>query len=94
MKKTIVAGALAVSLFAAGIVAANFEHKRENRLERMAENLNLTADQQTKIRAIFDEKHSKMKALHEESHKKVLAVLTPEQKEKFEKQREERKKRD
>ncbi|HSA58599.1 MAG TPA: hypothetical protein VLJ37_02825 [bacterium] len=109
MRKSIVTGALAVSLIAAGAVApfvpdaiarysekkeAKFKTMRERRLERMTENLNLNAGQQAKIKAIFDEQHAKMKALHEETHKKVLAVLTAEQKAKFEKQREERRKPD
>lgn len=109
MRKSIVTGALALSLIAAGAAApfvpeaiarysekkgAGFEQMREKRLERLTARLELNEGQRTKIKAIFDEQHAKMKALREETHKKVLAVLTPEQKAKFEKQREEKKKRD
>jgi Spy/CpxP family protein refolding chaperone len=109
MKKTVVMGALALGLIVGGVVvsqapealarysekkAGKFETRREHRLQKMTENLDLTADQQDKIRSIFGEQHSKMKAIREETHRKILAVLTPEQEEKFKKLREEKKKRE
>ena len=51
----------------------------------MAKALGLSADQQTKLDAIFQEEHAKFKALHEEIHGRIKEVLTPEQQAKWEK---------
>jgi protein CpxP len=72
----------------------------ERRLEMMQQQLNLTADQSTAIKAIFederakmeaarastapDDRRAKMMAMREEEKTKIEAVLTPEQKIKYE----------
>ena len=75
------------------------EQKREDRqterLNRLAKDLNLTAEQKDKIGAIFKENETKakaamdktreeMKTLRDAGEKKIKAVLTPEQAKKFE----------
>lgn len=68
-------------------------------IKRMTENLNLTADQVTKIKAIFDEqkkeidaipadqRREKMREVMTKYREKIGAVLTAEQKDKWEKMR-------
>lgn len=47
--------------------------------ECITEGLNLTPDQQTKIRAILDDSRKKREALRNDTMTKMRAVLTPEQ---------------
>ena len=96
MRKTVVISALGLILAAGGVAwqvpealgskgkVGNYQNFQENRLERLTRKLDLTADQQAKLRAIFDEQQAKMKVIREEAHRKVLAVLTPEQEAKYE----------
>lgn len=58
--------------------------RMDHRLDRLKEKLGLTADQASKIRALFTDQQAKISAIREDTHKKLAAVLTPEQKEKFE----------
>ena len=99
MKKIIVF-ALAV-LLGAGTMSAQRGGGRqrmsvENRVAQMAKELDLTADQQKKITAIYTESESKrktgerptreqMRAEYEKTDKRVAAVLTTSQKKKYEK---------
>lgn len=74
------------------------------RVEQMDKELKLTADQKTKLTALFedqrtkmqnvpaDERRQKMRDMREESDKKIKAILTPDQWEKYQKAREEMKK--
>ena len=61
-------------------------------VEKLTKDLNLTPDQAAKIQAIFDAKHEAMKSKMEETHAAIDAVLTPEQKTKYDAMKEERKK--
>ncbi len=56
----------------------------EKRVERLTEKLSLSDAQAAQIKSIFDSKKEKMIALKNETNDQVAAVLTPEQKEKFE----------
>ncbi len=74
------------------------KHDPKSKMERMTKKLDLTQEQQDKILPILQDKHQKMEALHnqmkdvrENATAQVEAQLTPEQKEKFQKSREERK---
>ena len=69
-------------------------HKRGNPVERLTRTLDLNADQQAKIQAIFDQARPQMKAARQEAREKMRAVreqtmaqirpiLTPEQQQKF-----------
>ncbi|MCU5781835.1 hypothetical protein MA04_01135 [Alcanivorax balearicus MACL04] len=63
----------------------------EQRMDRMAETLELTDAQRTEIESIFEEQHEKMKTLHDETRERVDAVLTTEQRDKAQALQEERK---
>ena len=69
---------LTVSAFPGG-QGPNSESHQKHRIERLTQDLNLTAEQKTKVEAIFNEQHDKFKALHEETQTKLGTVLSPEQ---------------
>src|ERR671912_56812 len=96
--------------FAAGILALNvyrgFAHggDRRDRFEQMAERMQLTADQKTKVQEIFADTREQLRAVRRESEPKVneirrqadgrlQTVLTPEQWQQFQTIREERQRR-
>jgi periplasmic protein CpxP/Spy len=54
-----------------------------DKVERMAQELNLTADQKTQLETILQEQHAKFKALHDEKHQLIAGILTPEQQAKW-----------
>jgi periplasmic protein CpxP/Spy len=98
-------GALALSLVALAMVnaedsAAPGKHHRGDRLhhgmmlDRLSQDLNLTADQQAKVQPIVDQARPQIRAIHEEAMQKtkaimdntitqVRALLTPEQQQKL-----------
>ena len=53
------------------------------RVERMAEHLNLTNEQQEKIKAMFEVHKKERQARRETMHKEISAVLNDEQKSRF-----------
>jgi len=70
-------------------------------VERLTEDLALTADQQTQVKTILEESFAKgtemreahrqeMEALRDQTHESLAAVLTPEQVQKFDELRDER----
>lgn len=65
----------------------------EWRLERLEKRLDLTAEQKPKVEAILREQRQKMRTVHEQTRERLKQVLTPEQAEKFERLREEKKER-
>lgn len=93
--------------FAAGILALNVYRswaRTTNRFEEMAERLQLTADQKTKVQEIFGDTREQLRALRRESEPRVNeirrqaddrleAVMTPEQWQKFQTIREETRQR-
>ncbi len=94
MKKTIAILLASAGLVTGSLAFANHPGKDgphgEARLQHMKEELNLTADQEAKIRAIFQKQQEKMKAIHEQTRDSIASVLTAEQKAKFEQKRKER----
>ena len=97
--------------FAAGILALNVyrgfaargDHPRD-RFEQMAEKLQLTADQKTKVQEIFADTREQLRAVRQESEPKMneirrqadgrlQTVLTPEQWQKFQSTRDEMRQR-
>ena len=93
--------------FAAGILALNVYRglaargdRRADRLEQMADRLQLTDEQKTKVQEIFSDTREQLRALRRESEPKVndirrqadgrlQTVLTPEQWQKFQSIRDE-----
>jgi Spy/CpxP family protein refolding chaperone len=53
------------------------------RVERMAEHLNLTNEQQEKIKAMFDAHKKERQARRENMHEEISGVLNDEQKSRF-----------
>jgi Spy/CpxP family protein refolding chaperone len=96
--------------FAAGLLAMNVYRSwarngpPRDRFEQMAERLQLTADQKTKVQEIFTDTREQLRAVRRESEPKVSeirrqadgrlqTVLTPEQWEKFQSIRDEMRQR-
>ena len=92
--------------FAAGILALNVyrgfarDRSPRDRFEQMAERLQVTADQKTKVQDIFTDTREQLRAVRAESEPKVneirrqadgrmQTVLTPEQWQKFQTMRDE-----
>jgi Spy/CpxP family protein refolding chaperone len=50
-----------------------------NRIEHMTKSLDLTAEQKTKVEALFKEQGEKSKIIHEETQARLQAVLSKEQ---------------
>jgi len=92
MKKSVSYGLIVAVLlgvaFTGSVALAKYRgdkgERMDRRVERLSSELSLSADQETKIRSIFEEQKEKMKALREETRKKVASVLTADQKTKFE----------
>lgn len=91
MKKTVAALALGAILIPAAVIAGG--HYGEHRAERMAEQLQLTEQQQTEMKKIYEEQHEQRRALREQTHKRLNDILTPEQQAKWQQLRDERRKR-
>jgi protein CpxP len=71
-----------------------WQHKRGDRLEHLTKTLDLTPEQQAKIKPIFEQAKPQIMALRQETRQKVQAIreniqsqirpiLTPEQQQKF-----------
>jgi len=63
--------------------ASRMQQGLDQRLERMTQRLKLSADQSTRIRAIFMERQSNPDLTREDVKERVAAVLTPEQRKQF-----------
>ena len=96
--------------FTAGILALNVYRSwarnltPASRFENLAERLNLTADQKTRVQEIFSDTREQLRALRKESEPRVneirrqadgrlQTILTPEQWQQFQKIRDERQRR-
>jgi Spy/CpxP family protein refolding chaperone len=88
MKKTVAAMALGAILIPAAVIAGG--HYGEHRAERMTEKLQLTEQQQTEMKKIYDEQREQRRALREQSQKRFNDMLTPEQQAKWQQLRDER----
>jgi len=80
-KIIILALALALPLTATAFSGdkGDFEGHHANRVERLTKNLDLTAEQKTKVEALFKEQEGKFKTIHEETRTRLQEVLTKEQ---------------
>jgi Spy/CpxP family protein refolding chaperone len=95
--------------FTAGILALNVYRGlarggQGNRIDELAERLQLNAEQKTKVQAIFSDTREQLRAARQEMEPRMAeirrqadgrlqAVLTPEQWEKFQRLRDERQRR-
>lgn len=104
----VAAGVIFVLGFAAGILTSNVYRAwaqrhpptREGRIEQMAKDLQLTADQKAKVLQIFNDTREQLRGLRKESEPKVAEIrkqaddriqqtLTPEQWQRFQQLRKE-----
>lgn len=99
MKRLLIAAAITSTLLlSATILRAEDNapkqpyHTPEQMVERMAERLNLTADQKMKITAVKKDEFEKIRALREENKTKIESYLTAEQKQQLEQRMKDRKK--
>ena len=94
--------------FTAGILAMNvyrrWDRGQGNRMDELAERLQLTAEQKTKVQEIFSDTREQLRAARQEMEPRMAeirrqadgrlqTVLTPEQWEKFQRLRDERQRR-
>ena len=78
MKKTLIALAFACALPVA--FAGGHGMGRDGaKLDRMAAALQLTDEQKTRVKALFDEHQVQRQAMREQMHARMAEVLTPEQ---------------
>jgi protein CpxP len=91
-KIIILALALVLPLTAAAFPGGkcDFEGYHANRVECLTKNLDLTAEQKTKVEALFKEQEGKFKIIHEETRKRLQEVLTKEQLTKFDEMKKQR----
>lgn len=96
MKKTLIAGLFAFTSVVSCAALAMPGHDRDmekyhdRHMDRMAAELELTAEQKEQMRSVHEEQFEKMKALHEEKKEKVNAILNDEQREKMQQMHEEK----
>lgn len=97
MNKKILTIALALSLPLAMTAYAgggrgpeHFGGHRGDRVERLSKELDLTAEQKTKLEAVLQQEAERRKAMREETHRQMQEFLTPEQMTKLENLRKER----
>ena len=79
---------LSLSYSAFAEEATNKAKNKMNRMEKMATQLSLTAEQKQQVSTIMAENKVKMMTLRTERYSKIEAILTPEQAEKFKKMQE------
>ncbi|MDZ7855835.1 hypothetical protein [Sphaerotilus sp.] len=70
---------LALTLALQTGVAWSADGPKGSKLDRMTKELNLSADQQAKVKLILDAEHEKKEALKRETQDKLKGVLTKEQ---------------
>ena len=82
--------------FTAGILALNVYRgvlrrgEPGNRFDNLANRLNLTADQKTKVQQIFSDTREQIRTVRQQTDERLQTVLTPEQWQQFQKLRDER----
>ena len=64
-------------------VSANKKHTVEEHVKELKNKLDLTSDQEIKVRTIVEEKKNKMEETKQEAHGKIRDVLTDSQRTKF-----------
>jgi periplasmic protein CpxP/Spy len=63
----------------AGGEKGDYQHHRAKKMERLEQELSLTADQKSQMEALFKEQKAKFKAIREETQSQMQTILTPEQ---------------
>lgn len=68
----------------------DFKGHKGDRIEHLAQKLNLTAEQKQQLTLVFEEQHAKREALRQETDQRIQTVLTPEQMTQFEEMKKQR----
>ncbi|MCQ8103628.1 hypothetical protein NP590_05895 [Methylomonas sp. SURF-2] len=68
----------------------DFKGHKGDRIEHLAQKLDLSAEQKQQLQQVFEEQHAKREALRQETDQRLQTVLTPEQMAKFEDMKKER----
>jgi Spy/CpxP family protein refolding chaperone len=91
MKKAILLGSLLAAMSTSAVADdhGHMGHYGQKKLDRMAERLELTPDQRTKIGDILKKEQAAHKALREDSRRQIEALLNDKQKAEHEKMRKE-----
>lgn len=94
MKKILLASVMVIATGLSGSLLADNHGKSAERHDRhmqyMSKSLDLTSDQETRIRAINEEHASEYRSLRDKHQADINAVLTPEQQEKMTELREQK----
>ena len=92
MNKTIIALTLAAAIPFAAYAATNGDgsHHRGDRLERMAQTLNLDDAQKARMKALLAEHRAERKALREQMRSQIGEILNDDQRAKFDEVRAQR----
>lgn len=99
MKKSLIALLITLPIIAFPVTAIagsdkdNSAHNEFGRrhMDRAMKKLNLSAEQDEKLKAAFESHHKKMVTLREETEKEINTILTPEQQKKLQNMKEKRK---
>lgn len=85
-KLTLTGLVLSLTLSLTAFANEDYQHGGDSakRVEHLTQALDLNADQQAKVKALFDAQQEKLKAIHEETRTSLKAILTPEQSAKLE----------
>jgi Spy/CpxP family protein refolding chaperone len=83
---TLIGLILSLTMSVTAFAEENYHHTGDSttRVEHLTKALDLNADQQAKVKALFDAQEVKLKAIHEETKTSLQAILTPEQSAKLE----------
>ena len=92
MKKTLIALTLAAVLPAAVLASGSERGERHHGpdIERLSEQLELSDEQRSRMRALFEEQATKRRAMRDEMRSRMAEVLTPEQQSKMKEMHEDR----
>ncbi len=84
MNKKLMAIALALAIPLTAMAGDDSQAEAAKKAECLAKDLGLNAEQQAKIKTVFEQKEQKSKLLREEFHAQMQQILTPEQQTKME----------
>jgi len=68
----------------------DFKGHKGDRIEHLAQKLNLTTEQKQQLTLVFEGQHAKREALRQETDQRIQTVLTPEQMTQFEEMKKQR----
>lgn len=96
MTKVVLSALMLGVMAPTGSLYANMGHHKmgsEKHLKKMTKKLDLTAEQQDKVKKLMDEKMQKMEEIRKNFHDQLRAVLTEEQQKKWDAKMEKHRKR-